>query len=130
MSQHHPTTILRLKKSKITPPIAHLYELPITPQVANLVYKHVMISDLVHGTTTVCWSSSAHVRFTILRRRLNMRKIAALAQKYEKELLIVMRAYFEKKPRTTVGWKGLINDPHLDGTFDINYGLRKRVSCC
>lgn len=40
------------------------------------------------------------------------------------ELLIVMRVYFEK-PRTTVGWKGLINDPHLDGTYDINQGLEK-----
>lgn len=40
------------------------------------------------------------------------------------ELLIVMRVYFEK-PRTTVGWKGLINDPHLDGTYDINFGLEK-----
>ncbi|MDQ6958845.1 MAG: 3-deoxy-7-phosphoheptulonate synthase AroG [Mariprofundaceae bacterium] len=39
------------------------------------------------------------------------------------DLLIVMRAYFEK-PRTTVGWKGLINDPNLDGTFQINKGLR------
>ncbi len=39
------------------------------------------------------------------------------------ELLIVMRVYFEK-PRTTVGWKGLINDPHLDGSFKINDGLR------
>ncbi|KII90273.1 hypothetical protein PLICRDRAFT_40470 [Plicaturopsis crispa FD-325 SS-3] len=38
-------------------------------------------------------------------------------------LLIVMRAYFEK-PRTTTGWKGLINDPHIDGSFDINSGLR------
>lgn len=38
-------------------------------------------------------------------------------------LLIVMRAYFEK-PRTTVGWKGLINDPDIDGTFKINKGLR------
>ena len=36
---------------------------------------------------------------------------------------IVMRVYFEK-PRTTVGWKGLINDPHLDGSYDINQGLR------
>ncbi len=42
--------------------------------------------------------------------------------KYADELLIVMRVYFEK-PRTTVGWKGLINDPHLDGSFDINAGL-------
>ncbi|KQT37317.1 MULTISPECIES: 3-deoxy-7-phosphoheptulonate synthase [unclassified Methylophilus] len=40
------------------------------------------------------------------------------------ELVIVMRVYFEK-PRTTVGWKGLINDPHLDGTYDINLGLEK-----
>jgi 3-deoxy-7-phosphoheptulonate synthase len=39
-------------------------------------------------------------------------------------LEIIMRVYFEK-PRTTVGWKGLINDPHLDGTFDINQGLQK-----
>src|SRR5690606_13261036 len=39
------------------------------------------------------------------------------------DLHIVMRVYFEK-PRTTIGWKGLINDPHLDGTFDINNGLR------
>lgn len=42
--------------------------------------------------------------------------------KYSNELLIVMRVYFEK-PRTTVGWKGLINDPHLDGSFNINAGL-------
>jgi 3-deoxy-7-phosphoheptulonate synthase len=40
------------------------------------------------------------------------------------DLLIVMRVYFEK-PRTTVGWKGLINDPHLDGTYDINEGLAR-----
>jgi len=44
------------------------------------------------------------------------------SQKHSGELLIVMRVYFEK-PRTTVGWKGLINDPHLDGSFDINEGL-------
>jgi 3-deoxy-7-phosphoheptulonate synthase len=40
------------------------------------------------------------------------------------QLLIVMRVYFEK-PRTTVGWKGLINDPHLDNSFDVNEGLRR-----
>ena len=42
---------------------------------------------------------------------------------YGEELEVVMRVYFEK-PRTTVGWKGLINDPHLDGSYDINTGLR------
>jgi 3-deoxy-7-phosphoheptulonate synthase len=44
------------------------------------------------------------------------------AQKYREHLLIVMRVYFEK-PRTTVGWKGLINDPHLDNSYAINEGL-------
>jgi len=47
----------------------------------------------------------------------------AAARAHAHELLVVMRVYFEK-PRTTVGWKGFINDPHLDGTFAINQGLR------
>jgi len=46
-----------------------------------------------------------------------------LKEKYKDELFVVMRVYFEK-PRTTVGWKGFINDPHLDGTYSINKGLR------
>ena len=48
--------------------------------------------------------------------------LKAQAEKHKSELLIVMRTYFEK-PRTTVGWKGYINDPHLDGSFAINEGL-------
>ncbi len=50
-------------------------------------------------------------------------RLIALTKELESKLLIVMRVYFEK-PRTTVGWKGLINDPKLDGTEDINLGLR------
>ncbi len=50
-------------------------------------------------------------------------RLLPLKQKYRDDLLIVMRVYFEK-PRTTVGWKGLINDPDLNHTFDINKGLR------
>ena len=50
-------------------------------------------------------------------------RLAALRQRLSDRLEIVMRVYFEK-PRTTVGWKGLINDPGLDGSFDINKGLR------
>ena len=46
-----------------------------------------------------------------------------LADHYRGDLCVIMRVYFEK-PRTTVGWKGLINDPHLDGSFQINQGLR------
>ncbi|MCX7402960.1 MAG: 3-deoxy-7-phosphoheptulonate synthase [Planctomycetia bacterium] len=50
-------------------------------------------------------------------------KLLELSQKVADRLLVVMRVYFEK-PRTTVGWKGLINDPHLDGSFDVATGLR------
>jgi 3-deoxy-7-phosphoheptulonate synthase len=49
--------------------------------------------------------------------------IAEEHRRYAQQLEVVMRVYFEK-PRTTVGWKGLINDPHLDGSYDINTGLR------
>jgi 3-deoxy-7-phosphoheptulonate synthase len=52
------------------------------------------------------------------------RRLKKLADQHAGELCIVMRVYFEK-PRTTVGWKGLINDPRLDGSFAINEGLRK-----
>jgi 3-deoxy-7-phosphoheptulonate synthase len=51
------------------------------------------------------------------------RRLAKVGRAFERDLLIVMRVYFEK-PRTTIGWKGLINDPHLDGTYAINAGLR------
>ncbi|MBK6982091.1 MAG: 3-deoxy-7-phosphoheptulonate synthase [Betaproteobacteria bacterium] len=50
-------------------------------------------------------------------------RLAGEARRLEGELLVVMRVYFEK-PRTTVGWKGFINDPHLDGSFAMNEGLR------
>jgi len=50
-------------------------------------------------------------------------RLKAIEAQHKEDLQIIMRVYFEK-PRTTVGWKGLINDPHLDGSFDINRGLR------
>lgn len=49
-------------------------------------------------------------------------RLAELKKEVEDDVLLVMRVYFEK-PRTTVGWKGLINDPHLDGSYDIKEGL-------
>lgn len=51
------------------------------------------------------------------------RQLADYAEKVKDDLLIVMRVYFEK-PRTTVGWKGLINDPDMNGTYQINRGLK------
>ena len=50
-------------------------------------------------------------------------RLRAFADRVGEDLLVVMRVYFEK-PRTTVGWKGYINDPRLDGSFRINEGLR------
>src|SRR3989449_137923 len=50
-------------------------------------------------------------------------RLGALAERLADKLFVVMRVYFEQ-PRTTVGWKGLINDPHLDGTYDIDTGLK------
>jgi 3-deoxy-7-phosphoheptulonate synthase len=50
-------------------------------------------------------------------------RLSARAEELRDDLLVTMRVYFEK-PRTTVGWKGLINDPHLDGSGDVNTGLR------
>ena len=51
------------------------------------------------------------------------RRLAALSEEVKDRYLIVMRVYFEK-PRTTVGWKGFINDPHLDNSYDMHYGLQ------
>ena len=52
------------------------------------------------------------------------RRLSRLREELEDRFCILMRVYFEK-PRTTIGWKGLVNDPHLDGTYDIETGLKK-----
>ncbi len=57
-------------------------------------------------------------------------RLLTLRDELKSELEVVMRVYFEK-PRTTVGWKGLINDPYMDGSFQLNDGLRLAGhSCC
>ena len=52
------------------------------------------------------------------------KRLANLSKQVHKQLLLIMRVYFEK-PRTTVGWKGFINDPHIDDSYDMQYGLQK-----
>ena len=112
--------------SELLPPIAHLYKLPISEAAADLVEttRH-QIADLVHDRDkrllVIIGPCSIHDPQAALEYA---QRLLPLRKKYEKELLIVMRVYFEK-PRTTVGWKGLINDPYLNGTFDINFGLRQ-----
>ena len=120
------TDDVRIKEIKeLLPPIAHLYELPITERASEVVHDtREDIAHLVHGhdkrLLVIIGPCSIHDSAAALEyaQRLNV-----LRQKYSKELLIVMRVYFEK-PRTTVGWKGLINDPYLNGSYDINHGLR------
>lgn len=130
MNEQYQTDDVKIKEVKeLLPPIAHLYELPITKEASSLVHQtRQEIADLVHGKDNrllvIIGPCSIHDPKAALEYA---KRLLPLRKKYEKELLIVMRVYFEK-PRTTVGWKGLINDPHLDGTFDINFGLRQARS--
>ncbi len=83
------------------------------------------IADVLHGrddrVVVVVGPCSIHDHDQALEYG---RRLKAVADELQQDLLIVMRAYFEK-PRTTVGWKGYINDPHLDGSFAINEGLER-----
>jgi 3-deoxy-7-phosphoheptulonate synthase len=117
---------VRIKEIKdLVPPMHILREFPVSERAAETVYQaRQEIHRILHG---------ADDRLLVVIGPCSIHDVAA-AQEYagrlmkEKErladdLLIVMRVYFEK-PRTTVGWKGLINDPNLDGSFNINQGLR------
>ena len=127
MTPRHQTDDVKIREVKeLLPPIAHLYELPISDNAAGLVHQtRQEVAELVHGKDNrllvIIGPCSIHDPKAALEYAS---RLLPLRKQYEKELLIVMRVYFEK-PRTTVGWKGLINDPHLDGTFDINFGLRQ-----
>ena len=127
MNSQNQTDDVRIRRiDELLPPIAHLYELPLTERAAKLVAEtRRAVSAILHGSDnrllTVIGPCSIHDTAAALEYA---GRLLPLRQKYQKELLIVMRVYFEK-PRTTVGWKGLINDPYLDGTFDINFGLRQ-----
>ncbi|CAN7662911.1 3-deoxy-7-phosphoheptulonate synthase [Trinickia sp. LjRoot230] len=100
-------------------------ELPVPPAVQALVEQsRAAISDILHGRddrlVVVVGPCSIHDHGQALAYA---RQLKAAADALQEDLSIVMRVYFEK-PRTTVGWKGYINDPRLDGSFRINEGLR------
>jgi 3-deoxy-7-phosphoheptulonate synthase len=92
--------------------------------VGRIAEARQQISDIVHGNDdrllVVVGPCSIHDPQAALDYA---KRLKALRDQHADDLFIVMRTYFEK-PRTTVGWKGLINDPNLDGSFDINHGLR------
>jgi 3-deoxy-7-phosphoheptulonate synthase len=122
----HRTDDLRIREVKtLMPPAVLLDELPITEPVSTLIARSRReVSDILAGADdrilVVVGPCSIHDPEAGLAYA---ERLAGLAASVSDELMLVMRVYFEK-PRTIVGWKGLINDPHLDGSFAINEGLR------
>jgi 3-deoxy-7-phosphoheptulonate synthase len=100
-------------------------ELPLTRSGADAVQRHRdEIADILAGRDDrlliIVGPCSVHDPVAALDYA---RRLGSLAEAYADRLKIVMRVYFEK-PRTTVGWKGLINDPGMDGSYDVERGLR------
>ena len=114
-----------LSYSPLPTPTEILGELPLGPAKEALVERsRAEVADVLAGRDNrllvVVGPCSVHDTGAALEYAA---RLAALAEETAEDLLIVMRVYFEK-PRTTVGWKGLINDPALDGSYDIPRGLR------
>jgi len=121
-----PTDDVRVLAIKELAPPSHLLrEFPLSDNAAATTYdtRHA-IHRILHGADdrglVIMGPCSIH---DVKAAKEYAGKLKEAKDRLATELLIVMRVYFEK-PRTTVGWKGLINDPKLDGSFSINEGLR------
>src|SRR6266545_6459464 len=120
------TDDLRIKEIKeLLPPARLLGDFPITEKAAQTVYEtRQAIHRILHGADdrllAVMGPCSIH---DVKAAKEYAARLRETKDRCADDLLVVMRVYFEK-PRTTVGWKGLINDPNLDGSFQINDGLR------
>lgn len=120
------TDDLRIRRTRplISPAILE-EEIPIDAAAARTVSAaRSAVADIVHGRDprllAIVGPCSVHDPEAVHEYA---GRLAPLAASVAERVVIVMRVYFEK-PRTTVGWKGYINDPHLDGTFQVNAGLR------
>jgi 3-deoxy-7-phosphoheptulonate synthase len=122
----HQTGDLRIKEIKeLLPPDHLLRDIPITEAAAQTTFEaRQAIHRILHGADdrllVIIGPCSIHDTKAALEYAS---KLLSEKRRLSADLLIVMRVYFEK-PRTTVGWKGMINDPFLDGSFRINDGLR------
>jgi 3-deoxy-7-phosphoheptulonate synthase len=122
----HIVDDVRIREIKELSPPAHLLrEFPATEAGASTTYEaRAGIHRILHGADdrllVVVGPCSIHDFDSAMEYA---RLLAGEHERLGADLLILMRVYFEK-PRTTVGWKGLINDPRLDGSFKINEGLR------
>ncbi|MCK5818177.1 MAG: 3-deoxy-7-phosphoheptulonate synthase AroG [Psychromonas sp.] len=120
------TDDIRIKAIKeLLPPVALLERFPITTKISQTVVEsRQSISDILRAKDdrllVIIGPCSIHGIECALEYA---GRLTSLRKKYKGSLEIIMRTYFEK-PRTTVGWKGLINDPQINDTFNINEGLR------
>ena len=120
------TDDLRIREIKELSPPAHLIrEFPCSEEVGRVVFgARAALHAILHGIDdrliVVIGPCSIHDPTAALEYA---RRLKAERDRLHDDLELVMRVYFEK-PRTTVGWKGLINDPDLDGSCRINHGLR------
>jgi 3-deoxy-7-phosphoheptulonate synthase len=121
-----PTDDLRIRDVRpLIPPAILLEEIPISERASNVVSDaRGAVSRVLDGDDTrlvvIVGPCSIHDTTSALDYAARLKPIA---DRLSDRLIVVMRSYFEK-PRTVVGWKGLINDPDLDESFHINKGLR------
>jgi 3-deoxy-7-phosphoheptulonate synthase len=123
MQQTHDLHVVETRPL-VSPALLH-HEFPITPEAAQLVaeardrIRHILYNEDRRLLVIVgpCSVHDIDAAYDYGQRLVNLR------HELSGQLEIIMRVYFEK-PRTNIGWKGLINDPHLDGSCDINTGLR------
>ncbi|MCC6161884.1 MAG: 3-deoxy-7-phosphoheptulonate synthase [Acidobacteria bacterium] len=120
------TDDLRIAQTRpLLPPAILLEELPISEAASNVVANtRAAISDVLAGRdgrlVVIVGPCSIHDTRAALDYA---KRLLPVAERYKDQLITVMRCYFEK-PRTSVGWKGLVNDPDLDESFHINKGIR------
>lgn len=122
----HKTDDVRIREIKeLLPPVAVLERFPATEQASETVYQarqaiHNILNDEDDRLLVIVGPCSIHDTNAALEYG---QRLKALREELKDDLEVVMRVYFEK-PRTTVGWKGLINDPYMDNSFQLNDGLR------
>ena len=122
----HSTDDVRIDQIKeLLPPVALLERYAVSEVAEKTVLQsrtgiHNILSNKDDRLLVIAGPCSIH---DIDAAKEYASQLKPLRDKYANELEVVMRVYFEK-PRTTVGWKGLINDPYMDGSFKINDGLR------
>ena len=122
----HPTEDIRIKWTKVVlPPVFLEEERPVSEAASNTIFEaRREVVDILNGGSD---------RLIVLAGPCSIHDVKAAREyagllreamtEFSADLRLVMRVYFEK-PRTTIGWKGLINDPHLDQSYQINDGLR------